>query len=359
MRYSWGIFGCNTVEKHAFFYLGAIWTLMCKVSSLLLVWFLAFGTVALLLPQDSYAQQDPIWTMHMFNRSLYNPAFVGSYSGARVAFAGRTQWVGIDGAPQTFALTADIPSRFLHGGVGLYILGDQVGPFSTTEVKGLYAYHAKVGGGRQPAEVHIGLNLGLISKTLDGTNWRPPDSKSDPVLFNEVVNQSSFDLGTGVALLGPGKRYYIGVGVNHVLEPTLRSFTRDTGEESSRLQRAIVASAGYRFFPTRDIVFEPSVLYRRTGSNGQFELNANLEINPVVFGFSFRQSDAFAAILGFWATERLFAAYSYDYTLSKLSAKASGSHEVYIGYTLPPKLKLFPPDLNVREKRKPLRGGFN
>lgn len=296
----------------------------------------------------------------MFNRSLYNPAFAGGAPGVEITFAGRTQWVGIDGAPQTFALVGTAPSRLLHGGIGAYLVGDQVGPFNTTEFKVMYSYQGRLNPtNRESAYIHVGINGGLIYKTLDGTNWRPPQNPNDPVLINEVVNQSAPDIGAGLALIGPDQRYYISVAANHLLEPALTNFTRDVGQEQSRIRRAFVASAGFKWFPDNNVVVQPSILYRRTGPNSQFELNTTLEVSPLVLGVAFRQGDAFGGILGMQINEKLFVAYSYDYTVSDLAADVSGSHEILLTYRLPASLKLFPGNLDTKEKYNNILRGRN
>ncbi|WP_435264314.1 type IX secretion system membrane protein PorP/SprF [Tenacibaculum sp. nBUS_03] len=55
-----------------------------------------------------YSQQDPQYTQYMFNTMSVNPAYVGSKGHTMINVLARTQWVGIDGAPDTQTLSYEI-----------------------------------------------------------------------------------------------------------------------------------------------------------------------------------------------------------------------------------------------------------
>jgi len=47
------------------------------------------------------AQQDPSFSMYMFNGLFINPAYAGSQEAISMMAIYRQQWVGVDGAPRT------------------------------------------------------------------------------------------------------------------------------------------------------------------------------------------------------------------------------------------------------------------
>ena len=49
----------------------------------------------------SFAQQDPQYTQYMYNTMSVNPAYAGQREVLSITGLYRTQWVGIDGAPDT------------------------------------------------------------------------------------------------------------------------------------------------------------------------------------------------------------------------------------------------------------------
>ena len=53
----------------------------------------------------SYAQQDAQFTQYMYNTINVNPAYAGSRGALSIFALHRTQWVGLDGAPVTNAVS--------------------------------------------------------------------------------------------------------------------------------------------------------------------------------------------------------------------------------------------------------------
>ena len=47
------------------------------------------------------AQQDPQYSMYMFNGLVLNPAYAGSWDHAGMTAIGRKQWAGLNGSPTT------------------------------------------------------------------------------------------------------------------------------------------------------------------------------------------------------------------------------------------------------------------
>ena len=90
------------------------------------------------------AQQDPQFSLNMFNIYSVNPAFSGSYDQFNALAIQRSQWVGFDGAPVTQHLSVESPVYFLHGGVGLSLLNDKLGKEYTRQVSLSYAYQTKL-----------------------------------------------------------------------------------------------------------------------------------------------------------------------------------------------------------------------
>ncbi|GIV43081.1 MAG: membrane protein [Bacteroidia bacterium] len=298
-----------------------------------------------MIPKLSYSQQDPQFSMYMFNRQVLNPAYAGS-NPFSITTAGRSQWVGIDGHPNTFTVSASAPIQLLRGGIGGYIMADKIGPLSTVAAKFAYAFKLPVGS--NGASLHLGLEGGILQKSLDGTNWRP-EMMGDLTLLNQNISLTKGDLSTGIYFTLPDDKFYVGVAGAHLLEPKLDAFTQT---KNSRVSRGIGLMTGYRFDLNDRVSLTPSFYGKMTKNQMQMDFNANVDIKPMVFGVSYRLRDSFIGIVGFHVTESLFTAYSYDYTVSGLGAGTSGSHELVLTYTFPTVVKYYPPDLGTRDKRR-------
>lgn len=327
----------NILANLLMFYRSTVHLRMRKV-----VLFALFAT--LLTP--AFAQQDPQFSMYMFNKFMLNPAFAGAQGGTNITAVGRTQWVGIDGAPNTFGVSANAPIYALRGGVGGVIMGDLIGPFRTVTVKGAYAF--KLNLGQSGAAMHFGIGIGFFNKQLDGTNWRYQGQ--DPALKDRVVSETNVDLGAGIAFTMPNDKLFVGISADHLTEPVLSQFTTT---KKTRLARSFNFIGGYKFNLNRTgtMSLTPSTYIRFTYPNVQVDFNLNFAVSPMIFGVSYRLLSDIVAIIGFNATKSLFVAYSYDYNHTALGAATSGSHEVILSYTFPSIFKIYPPDLGVRDKK--------
>src|SRR5919199_6541669 len=62
-----------------------------------------------LVTVQTFAQQKPYHTQYILNNYVLNPAISGIENYTDVKLSARDQWVGLNGAPQTFYLTVHAP----------------------------------------------------------------------------------------------------------------------------------------------------------------------------------------------------------------------------------------------------------
>ncbi|MBA4746883.1 MAG: type IX secretion system membrane protein PorP/SprF [Muricauda sp.] len=78
----------------------------------------------LLLSFKASAQQDPNYTFYRYNMNIYNPAFAGSSEAAEFSLGIRSQWAGIEGAPESQSAIFGMPVG-KNVGLGVSILNDK------------------------------------------------------------------------------------------------------------------------------------------------------------------------------------------------------------------------------------------
>ena len=86
------------------------------------------------------AQQEPVFSHYMFNSLSFNPAYAGNKDMLSLQTAYRIQWLGIEGAPRTLLLNADMPIKNNKMALGIDAYQDRVGDFSVTKFYTSYAY---------------------------------------------------------------------------------------------------------------------------------------------------------------------------------------------------------------------------
>lgn len=287
--------------------------------------FTAIASLALLfIGTSSFAQQDPQFTMNMFNRLYANPGYAGSNNGICANALHRQQWVGFDGRPITTVVNVDATVKALHGGLGLSILSDKLGAQYSGGVKLSYAFRWALG----PGTLGIGIEGGVLFNTLDGSQL-DPIQENDPNIVNGSSSGVAPDLGFG--LYYHTDKLYAGISANHLIGPTLEFEEGGTISEVT-IARHYYAMAGYTWDINPTWALNPSVFLKTDAASTQFDINLRaLWKNMVWAGVSYRIDDAVVIMAGVQIKE-FRVGYSYDVTTSGLNNYSSGSHEIMLGY---------------------------
>src|ERR1700755_710582 len=91
------------------------------------------------------AQQDAQFSQYIFNGLYINPAYAGYKSDFYVNSFYRSQWTGLEGAPQTVSIAADGAVANDKVGLGLLVQSDKIGAQSNTAAYANYAYRIQIG----------------------------------------------------------------------------------------------------------------------------------------------------------------------------------------------------------------------
>ena len=287
--------------------------------------FTAIAVLALLFVSEmSHAQQDPQFTMNMFNRLYANAGYAGSNNGICATAIHRQQWVGFAGRPQSTILNVDATVKALRGGVGLSVLYDVLGAQTNGGVKLSYAFRLGLG----PGTLGIGVEGGVLFNTLDGSQL-DPIQEGDPNIINGNSGGVAPDLGFGIYY--HTDKLYAGISANHLIGPTLEFEEGGTVSEFT-IARHYYAMAGYTWDINPTWALNPSVFLKTDAASTQFDVNLRaLWKNMVWAGVSYRIDDAVGIMAGFQYKD-FRVGYSYDVTTSGLNNFSSGSHEVMLGY---------------------------
>ena len=146
----------------------------------------------------------------------YNPAYAGVTGDLNMLALSRLQYVGVDGAPTSFFINADMPLKLgkTNHGVGMVVFTEGIGLFVNTHVNLQYAYKQKLFGGT----LSIGMQFGMVNQSFDGERVFYPTSQfhqqEDQAIPQTKVSGMGFDLNAG--LYYHRKNLYAGLGVTHL-----------------------------------------------------------------------------------------------------------------------------------------------
>jgi type IX secretion system PorP/SprF family membrane protein len=300
--------------------------------------------LTLLLPTaalTAMAQTEPALTQYFQAPTFYNPAAVGETDYIRLRGGSRLQWVGIDGAPTDFIVTADSPFKFLNRrfGAGVVLFQESIGLYNTMDISAQLAVKQKLFKGMLSGAVQVGY----LSQSFKGSEVVIPDGddfheSSDEGIPMTDVTGSALDLSVG--LWYTRSRWWAGVSCTHVNAPVVK--LRQDGSESSDEQnyefqftRSLYLMGGCNI-PIKNTLFEvlPSVMVTTDFGRVQADVTARLRWKKfLTAGLAYRTQDAVSLLLE--AQVKGFTlGYSYDYATSAIMRASSGSHEVWVGYSL-------------------------
>ena len=278
----------------------------------------------------SYGQQDPQYTHYMYNMNVVNPAYAGSRETLSVGILGRTQWVGIEGAPQT--LTANVHAPIGKNlGLGLSVIADKIGPVKEQNAYADVSYTVKTS---EEGNLAFGLKGGVTFFNATLTDLLLPDNtRGQDDLFENDGNNTFPNIGAGVYYYTD--KFYVGASVPNFLEtPHFDNATSTVVDRTASEKMHGFLTAGYVFELNDNLDFKPALMTKMTpGSPLSLDLTGNFLINErFELGLAYRFDDSIDGLVSFLVTDDFRIGYSYDYTLTKLGDYNSGSHELFLQY---------------------------
>ncbi len=282
----------------------------------------------------AYSQQDPHYTMYMYNMNIVNPAYAGSTQDLNIGVLARRQWVGINGSPSTY--TANIHSAVgKRVGMGLSLISDEIGPQSEQNLYLDLSYTIPL---THTANLSFGVKGG---GTLFSIRDNLRTSNDNAQNLNQGINEFFVNIGAGIFY--HTNKFYLGVSLPNVLrtkhlnkEKIRRSENVFQETEAQEIEHFFITS-GYVFNLKKDIKLKPSLLSKVVpGSPISIDLSLNVLLKErLELGISHRLEDSWSAMVNFSVTEKLRIGYAYDHTISELSQFSRGSHEFLLLYSIP------------------------
>jgi len=273
------------------------------------------------------AQQDAQYTQYMYNTISVNPAYAGSRDVLSVVGLYRSQWVGLDGAPETQTLSIHAPVGNKVG-LGLSIVNDEIGPSNETYIDVDFSYTLNVGA---TAKLALGIKAGANLLSVDYNKL----TGDDDVIFQDNID-NRFMPNVGVGAYWYDDKYYLGLSSPDLLET--EHYDDDEVAESYLAKERLHAylMGGYVFDLDYNLKFKPAFLVKAVdGAPLQVDISANFLFNEkFTIGAAYRWSAAVSGIAGFQISDQLMIGYAYDQETTELRRYNSGSHEIVLRFEL-------------------------
>ncbi len=283
------------------------------------------AALTLLISFKSNGQQDPSYSMFMYNGTSINPAIAGSAGSLSGTALYRDQWIGVNGAPITQFLNVDLPVYHDKVGLGIVVYNDKIGVTRNQNIETQYAYRLKF----EKGILAMGIQVGLNHFNADYASVITNSQNTIDNTFSDVTNSISLNVGTG--LFYYTEKFSVGFSI-----PKLINKSRD-GLNHSDNYRKYYMTASYTIDLSADWIFKPSTLLRiGEGMPFQIDINSNFWFRKKYgIGVSYRSNDSISGLFQLKVGHDFTVGYAYDYTISRLSQFVNGSNELMIRITIP------------------------
>ena len=277
-----------------------------------------------------------------------NPALAGISYGPRVTINYRNEWSGLgdgfNGGFTTYMAGFDMHIDPIKAGIGVLFVGDQIANNLYASYKASFMYSQQIKFNRKMAlkiglegtYIHTGITwnnllwsdmINPLTGFTNNVNVPNPTSQPNP----ERTGTNSGDMGAGFVFFT--EKLYFGFAVHNLLMHKI-SFT---GQEQIGTPVNFLAHFGanlpvhHKKELSYNIWISPNVLFVNQGKAYQADATLLTGISMVYFGLGYRNviknSDAVIGYVGV-KKGKIRIGYSYDYTISQLSGKTGGTHEI-------------------------------
>ncbi|MEO0527560.1 MAG: type IX secretion system membrane protein PorP/SprF [Bacteroidota bacterium] len=272
------------------------------------------------------------------NPFVIAPTYAGIGDHVKIRLNGLTQWVGIEDAPDTQSLAADMRVGE-RSGIGLVLYNDSNG---FTEQKGArvsFAHHLTLD--RYDDEfLSFGVSYNFNQFRIN------TDEITDIVLDpgfdgDRATDNHNFDIG----VLYRKDKFYLNLSASNILNKDFNDF--DALFEPNTLRNYFVYT-GYRYRKNKNsnMEIEPSILYKVFESDGRSEVDANVKFRWYDFedyyyaGVNYRflidqtGDPLFLAPFAGLKKNNFYFGYSYQIILNEILGFSTGTHVVTVGIDL-------------------------
>ena len=286
--------------------------------------------VMLFAYQKSIAQTEPMYSQYMFNMLGVNPAYAGSREASSFNFFQRSQWIGLQGAPQTTSFSFDQSILNKRAGWGIQFYDDKIGVEKADGINIMGSTKIQVS---ENGILSGGLSFGLMNYRIDLMNVTGRFTPNDPAFYS---NLNKWTPSLGIGIYYNTDNFYAGVSIPNILKSRLTAFDLIRSGLQKVNQKHIFLTTGFVIPINEDLKLKPSTMIKMVeGAPIEADFNTNVWLRDIIgLGVSYRTGDAVIGMAEIQANQNLRFGYAYDMTISPLKFYNTGTHEIMIRYEI-------------------------
>ncbi|WP_435262335.1 PorP/SprF family type IX secretion system membrane protein [Tenacibaculum sp. nBUS_03] len=273
----------------------------------------------------------PQYVSHLAdNPFLISPTYAGIGSGLQIRLNGVSQWIGVEGAPDTQSVTIEARLADRFGG-GLTIFNDKNGFTSQQGAKLSLASHLTL------SDFHDSFLSFSLSYSYTQFGIDTSQNNGSQSLPTRSVGNSNFDVG----MLYRYERFSIAANVANLLDKKVRDFN---SSEPKVLRKYTIYSSLIFDKISRNFELEPSALveYREFDKRSRTDLNIKARkgirdgyvwagLSYTFLNDQFFVPNAIAPLFGL-KKSNFYASYGFSINVNKTQDFNYGTHMITIGF---------------------------
>ncbi len=285
--------------------------------------------VLLLASHSILAQQNAQFSQFMSNKLVQNPGYAGSQDHLCLTALYRSQWVGLDGAPNTQTVSAHMPIFKNRVGVGLSLVRDDITITRHHSVAMSYSYRMDLGDGQT---LSIGIQGQLKYLRVKWQELEAFDIGDQGIPVD--ADRNRFHPNVGMGAYYSNAKFYLGFAAQNLTRPRIDLEEQDLIDIIPKDQKHFFLMGGFVSSLSDQVQFLPSFLLKHV-RNAPLDLDVNASFifnKKFWFGISYRFGDSIDGILQYQITPQIRAGIAHDFTISELRQVNNGTYELMMQY---------------------------
>jgi type IX secretion system PorP/SprF family membrane protein len=274
-----------------------------------------------------WSQQESLITQYTHNMNIINPAYAGVDNESVFSSSIRTQWTGIEDAPETQTLAFSM-GLGKNVGIGLSMIRDKTFIEKQTFVGIDVSYMLKAS---ETTDIYFGIKGGGNFYDVNTDGLQTYYLQSDPSL----VSINEFNPNVGVGVLIKRQKWYASFSVPRMLN-TERSKNENGIATAATDRPHMYFSTGYDFTVNKKetLFLRPSTLLRYVnGAPVSIDFNTMLSFNNKFdVGGTYRTDGAFAGIAALSLGKHLTVGFAYEMSTKSELARARNTNEFLLKF---------------------------
>jgi len=277
------------------------------------------------LSMSANAQQDPNYNFYRYNMNIYNPAFAGSSEAAEFSLGIRSQWAGLEGAPESQSAIFGMPVG-RNVGLGVSILNDRTFIEQQTWMAIDVSYFVDLD---EEHRLYFGIKGSANSYDANTDGLVTYGVGQDGALMNY---ESRFTPNVGAGAYLKHDRYFVSLSAPKLLTPD-RMQERNGNAYLGTDRRHAYLSGGYTFLLGRSLDLKTMGMFRYVDASPMsLELTGILDFGEKFeFGSSYRFDESISGLFLFNVSNGFNLGYAYETSLqNSIDGLDRNTHELFM-----------------------------